>query len=203
MSIIKNGSRKCDLQEIALHIFQFCEARNVSLLPKWLPRDENTVADFLSRCYDCDDWLIKDHIFSVLDKLWGPHTVDRFSSSCNAKCKRFNSKFWCAGTEAVNCFSQCWKGEINWLVPPPISIGKTINKLVSEKASATLIVPRWISAPYWPLISKNGKFTEFCADYLHFQNDVCIAGKASKGVFNRSAHAPSFVALKIRFCSDT
>lgn len=40
--------------------------------------------------------------------------------------ERFNSKYWCPGTEAVDAFSQVWVSENNWLVPPPSYIPRVI-----------------------------------------------------------------------------
>ena len=44
-------------------------------------------------------------------------------------------------------------------------IAKCVNKIVSEKASGTLIIPVWESAPFWPLISKNSVFRDFVKDH--------------------------------------
>jgi hypothetical protein len=57
------------------------------------------------------------------------------------KCKRFNSKYWCQNTEAVDSFTQNWFGENNWFVPPPIVICKVIRKFSYDKANGTLAVP--------------------------------------------------------------
>ena len=50
-------------------------------------------------------WL-HNRYFEWLDRLWGPHTVDRFASKDNAKCIRFNSKFPCSTSKAVDAFAQ-------------------------------------------------------------------------------------------------
>ena len=47
-----------------------------------------------------------DDVFIHLDRLWGPHSIDRFASSYNSKLPRFNSRFLQSGTEAVDAFSQ-------------------------------------------------------------------------------------------------
>lgn len=95
----------------------------------------------MSRLTDMDDWSIDDEIFEHFEKMWGVHTVDRFATHYNKKCVRFNSKYWCTNTECVDAFNACWRGENHWLVPPPNLITKAINKLVTDKAKATLIVP--------------------------------------------------------------
>ena len=49
-----------------------------------------------------DDWLLDMGTFRFLDCLWGPHTVDRFADNYNAHLTRFNSRYACPGTEAVD-----------------------------------------------------------------------------------------------------
>ena len=40
---------------------------------------------FFSKLTDFDDYAINDFIFQKIDDLWGPHTVNRFACSYNAK----------------------------------------------------------------------------------------------------------------------
>ena len=200
VSILKNGSRIDDLQILSTQVFDLCRINNVTLVPVGIPRNKNQIADFLSRCTDCDDWSLNKDLFQVLDSLWGPHTVDRFSSDDNAKCIRFNSRFWCRRSEAVDCFAQLWSGENNWWVPPPRLVCKTINKFFSEKANGTLVVPEWKSAPYWPLLHENGCFASFLQDHITFQGkNLTLAGRASVGLFNASNQKLRLIAFKVRF----
>lgn len=132
-------AEKKDLQKIATDINQVCEQHNIELCTEWIPRDQNQEADDLSRCGDSDDWSVSNEVFAELNLKWGPHTVDRFASKHNAKLKRFNSRFWVPGTEAVNSLDQNWSGETNWVVPPPRLILKCIRKIECEKANGTII----------------------------------------------------------------
>ena len=104
--IINSGSKKADLQQISLSINECCEQSGIILNPEWIRRTENDIADTLSRTSDSDDWQIQPWVFAYLDKAWGPHSVDRFASNLNMHCTRFNSRFWCPGTEGVDAFSQ-------------------------------------------------------------------------------------------------
>ena len=132
-----------------------CVNNQINLLPRWIPRNLNQEADnILSRTGDNDDWSVSQSLFDVLNTKWGPHTVDRFANDYNAK---FNSRWWCTGTECVDTFVTSWKDEINWLVSPPRLIMKTLDKLYKECTSGTLIVPEWSSAPFWPLLFPEGK----------------------------------------------
>ena len=105
-SILRNGSRKCDLQELALVFFKICLLHCISLEVKWIPRDLNVSADCISTLVDFDDYGLNDIVFQGLNHLWGPHTIDRFSSSYNAKLPRFNSRFFQPGCWAVDAFAQ-------------------------------------------------------------------------------------------------
>ena len=98
-SIVHNGSKVMELQALALSIFQVCASSGISLETKWIPRDLNYEADFLSKIIDFDDYSINDNIFRMLDRRWGPHTVDRFACCYNAKLPRFNSRFFQPGAE--------------------------------------------------------------------------------------------------------
>ena len=109
----------------------------------------NKGADTTSKVIDYDDW---EFLFKELDRMWGPHTFDRFADSRNTKLKKFNSKFCCPDTAAVDAFSQDWSKDNNYLVPPIHLIAKVIDHLIITNYVGTLVVPWWPSAPFWPLL---------------------------------------------------
>ena len=150
--IIENGSKKLALQAIAIDIFGTCLLCNISLIPRWIPRDKNQTADVISKLIDYDDWFVANEVFYLLDSLWGPYTVNRFADEQNTKLKRFNSLFWSPNCEAVDAFSQNWQGENNWIVPPVFLISSAIKHLLTCRARGTLVAPAWPSVPFWPLI---------------------------------------------------
>ena len=79
-----------------------------SIEPEWVPREENQLADYLSRVVDYDDWGINKDVFQWLDSLWGPHSIDRFANSHNRQTERYNSSFYDVGTEAMDTFTVSW-----------------------------------------------------------------------------------------------
>ena len=97
--ILQVGSAKPHLQSEAVAVFGLCLANNIRLEPKWIPREQNHMADYISRIVDHDDWSLDSTMFKVLDDLWGPHTVDRFATHYNAQLERFNSQYACPGSE--------------------------------------------------------------------------------------------------------
>ena len=112
--ILNIGSRKMVLHKNALFVDEFCRENAIKLSLVWLPRESNQYADTLSRVTDCDDWEIQDEIFLYLNHVWGPHDIDRFAHDYNAKCKHFNSKFWCPGTAGIDSFTVVWGGYNDW-----------------------------------------------------------------------------------------
>ena len=167
VSIVKNGSMKEDLHIIALQIYKHCIQHNISLKVDWVPRADNTVADQISRNIDTDDWEISPSAFRHLDDLWGKHTVDLFADTTNSKLSRFYSRHWVINSQGVDAFAYSWKNEVCWLVPPVRLVPKVIRKLLFDKSKGTLVVPRWPSSVFWPLlVNEYGQFRWFVTDCL-------------------------------------
>ena len=111
VKIIDTGSGKPELQELAKEIYSTCIQNNINLKIDWIPRSENEKADSLSRIIDYDDWSISHTLFTQLEQLWGPHTVDRFANFQNCKIPRVYSRFWNLISQGVDAFTVQWSGE--------------------------------------------------------------------------------------------
>ena len=146
------GSKKKIIQAVVRRIFDFCHERSIQMWIEWIPRRHNALADALSKFHDSDDWMLNSRYFRILDKLWGPHTFDRFASANNKQCGKFNSRFWCPGSAGVNALAYDWVGENNWVNPPFVLIGKVLLHMKACKAVGTIIVPRWPKREWWPLL---------------------------------------------------
>ena len=159
--IIQGGSTKPDLQKIALQIYDLCIANNNKILSIWVPREENIIADFYSRPNDTDDFTIDYATFEFIQRKLGRCTVDRFADDKNAKLERFNSRYFCPNTEAVNAFACDWHSEVNWLCPPIKLIGDTIKHARECKSKGILLVPFWESSYFYPIIWDGYTFRSF------------------------------------------
>lgn len=203
--IIQAGSMVKELQDIALNVFLFTSQRQIHLNVSWLPRDQNSQADFLSKIVDFDDYFLHDEVFFHFENLWGPHSVDRFACSYNAKLPRFNSRFVQPGAEAVDAFTQDWSPENNWLVPPISLIGRVLKHMSDCKALGTLVVPLWKSAYYWPLLSNDGThLNSFVSHWLYLPNrpDLFVRGKAKNKLFGAKAFKSRCLALRVDFAGN-
>ena len=125
--ILEVGSKKPQLQEEALAVFSIAAQNLVRIEPQWIPRSDNQKADYLSRLQDTDDWKIQPLVFARLNRLWGPHTIDRFANQLNTQLPRFNSRWSCPNTEAVDIFTCDWGEKVNWVCPPPYLVPRVIQ----------------------------------------------------------------------------
>ena len=187
--IVHNGSSVPHLQQIAVDIFSFCLTNSVSFQTQWIPRAENELADYLSRIVDSDDWMLSPDLFKLIANMWGLFDVDRTACSCNCHLPRFNTKVWCPGTEAVDCFTQdLGKDCNNFVCVPPHLIRAFLYHMETCKAKGTLFVPEWKSAPFWPLLYSYDfpfLFPEFVKDFCYSprSRDMFLPGRGSSLVY--------------------
>ena len=194
--ILSVGSSKEHLQSLSIEIFNHCSKYNINLQPRWVPREENDIADYFSKYNDTDDWSIDDKSFNLISRRFGPFTIDRFADNINRKTERFNSKFYCPHTESVNCFTNNWKSERNYLCPPISLIGSTIRHLRLCKARGTLVVPVWNSAYYWPILFPKGIVASFVKEFFVFE--PYYTSSSNDSVFKGYVNFKTIV-LKIEF----
>ena len=120
--ILSVGSTKISLHNLAVDIFYHCIRYNIRLIPRWIPREQNTIADYYSKMPDSDDWTIDRASFNLINSRFGHFTVDRFSSDTNNKLPIFNSRYYDPGTSGVNAFTMDWSHHNNWLSPNLLDI---------------------------------------------------------------------------------
>ena len=178
-------------------MFSICLKHNIVILPEWIPRNIiNRIADSISRVFDFDDWSIDQSSFDLIDRLWGPHTWDRFPSPTNFKVNKFNSTFWCRGSSGVDAFCHTRSDENNYLCPPVSLIANVLKHLSLYNGRGTLIIPRWTSAYFWPSICPDGKhFINSVHDWRLLSIWFTPPTLAPNSVFNRT---PTFLSLALR-----
>ena len=196
VSIVHKGSMKRHLHDLSRDIYKFACSNAIDIQMEWVPRSENERADLLSRIVDRDDWSVSDALFKFLNHVWGPFTFDRFADYNNAKLEKFNSRMWSPNSSGVDAFAYSWSGENNWLVPPTWLISRCINYIQHERVNATLVVPFWPSAVFWPLIvNMDGSFKSFISRYKKFDKAQGFFVQGSvPSVFN-SDHKGAVLAL--------
>jgi hypothetical protein len=134
----------------------------VKLKVEWRPREDARMeeADAASRLFDVDDYTTNERDFETIKRWIGFELeFDLFASSTNAKCARFASRFAVWGEKQwTNAFSLDWSvlGEV-WACPPPGLVVPVLRQFVAQKAVGILMIPRWKTAKYWPIIAPKGR----------------------------------------------
>ena len=197
--IIDVGSMKSELHSIAMEIFFICLRNGISLAVQWIPRSLNEAADSASReafMVDTDDWQITQQFFDILDRRWGPLSIDCFANYYNKKINRFYSLFNSQGCEGVDAFSFNWNGENCLLVPPVCIVGKVLRHLQLCRAKGILLVPAWPSAHFWPLLVT--EFAPFVQDSLRVRGkNVLCHGLNTNSLLGSPHFVGDMLALRI------
>ena len=196
--ITEVGSMHFDLHHIALRIFNLCLRHGINLDIQWIPRDFNSRADYLSRLIDVDDWEITDTLFAYLNNIWGPYTVDCFANYYNCKLHRFFSRFWNPNTSGVDFFVQNLLNENCWAVPPVSLISRAFHYIWHQQATATIVVPFWPSANFWPVIMS--KFRSFIIARKVFKGqEVLKQGRNVNSLFGSDRFWGQMIAFRMDF----
>ena len=186
MFVLKGGSRKPHMHRPAVAIAELCAAHDIKFSVVWIPRGENQLADDLSKQTEfMSDWQLNPRLCAILQKRWRKVDIDRFAASHNAQCARFNALFYCPGVEAVDAFAQDWSQDFNWCNPPFSLIGRVLCKIMQDQAHGILIIPRWPSAWWWPmLVDGHGNFNSIVKDWVELPN--------AKDMFMPGIHMSTF-----------
>ena len=153
------GGKLPHLNKIIRPFLTWCQERLINLQVEWVPSQE-MLADKLSRwTMDRGDYTLNNTLFQAILTHFQSQicpTVDFFASPGNAKLPQFVSRwphFQAIATDALNCplhqFHHIYAN------PPWTLIAKWLHRLRENPHLLCLMVcPYWVSAPWWPLLTK-------------------------------------------------
>lgn len=137
------------ITECLISILTLAASLDCEVTFRWVRRDELQDADDLSKITDRMDFSLSTAALAAVQQRWGLWSVDRFAAAHNATCARFNSRFDSAQSEAVDAFSQCWSGEVNYVLPDFHQIDRVLDHIERDNADVILVVPAWTQQPWW------------------------------------------------------
>ena len=126
----KGGTASNLLCQLAITIWNWCIARNISLTAEHLPGHLNAIADQESRSVqDRCNWMLNPDIFQRIKEMMGPLEVDLFASRLSKQLPRFYS--WRADPEATatDAFMQDWSQQRGYANPPWCLIHRCLSKV--------------------------------------------------------------------------
>ena len=143
------GGKEEKLDNLACELWHWCI--NLWVSATHIPGKENTVADYESRHFnDRGEWSLNIDVFQKLEIEFGAMEIDLFASRINAKCTKYVA--WRRDPQAlfIDAFSRSWSDFNSYIFPPFSLIGRVLQKIRAEKASAVVIVPMWPTQPWFP-----------------------------------------------------
>ena len=147
----KAGSRSELVHKVCVEIFQFCLAHSIELIATWVPREQNALADTLSKEVQSCDWQLNRREFASLSHAWGPFDVDLFASHTNHLVPNYYSFYHTPTTSGVNAFAFAW-GRRCWCNPPFAIVARVLQHAEACQARMCMILPFWPQHRWWPLL---------------------------------------------------
>ena len=171
VNILARGSMK--LQFVAKEIFLIKNERNIRISAVWISGNMNKRADIISKIPLPFDWVVNQQVFDYIDSVWGPFTCDTFADFSSSKCKKFYSKFWSLQSYGADAFNFDWGSDKNWVAPPINLVGNAISHMKECRAYGALVVPRWESSYFWPMLCRDdGTFAEFILEFKEYSSSM-------------------------------
>lgn len=187
--IVRNGSRDPLCHELALGFVESLDAAGVTVLPVWVPRTLNAVADALSKEPDVLDYGLAGFAFARLcaDFRVNP-LVDLFAAPYNNKCRMFFSRVPCRGTSCVDAFLAHWPPCDLYAFPPVSMVSSLLRRLLAFPCHGAVVVilPVWPHQSWWPVLAPDG---------AHFRSEVCAWSRLHRSDFVfHPLHGPPFLS---------
>ena len=145
------GTRSRFLCSLSLKIWKYCLDHNIWLKAVYLPGEENTRADSLSRQFlDNHDYFLSSQFFTCLNSLFDfCLDIDLFASRLHHHLPRYSSRLPDPSAEFIDAFSHPWSGNL-YLFPPIILIGRVLNKFICDSCKfGVIIAPFNPSSPFY------------------------------------------------------
>ena len=89
-----------------------------------------------------------------------------FADFSNSKFKKIYSKSQSLESYGADAFNFDWGSDKNWVAPPINLVGNAISHMKRCRAYGALVVPRWESSYFWPMLCRDdGTFAEFILEF--------------------------------------
>ena len=136
------------LNEVARKLWTLVPTNNIEISAQYLKGTLNVQADTLSRLNSQYEWVLHPRFFQFLDKVWGPHTIDRFASMNTTQLEKYNTRFADPFAPEDALHQADWDLENNFVNTPLKLLDRVIKMIVTQQAWATIIAPMW-NAKIW------------------------------------------------------
>ncbi len=138
------GRQSIAMNRVWKEIHLLCERLCIQLLSAYLPGLCNSEANHLSCLHPHHEWHLLREAFELIDKKWGPHSIDWTATRENRQLPQFNLRFMEVDGKAMDCLLQNWRNDNNWTAPPITLIPRILDLVERQGATATIMAPIWL-----------------------------------------------------------
>lgn len=156
----QGGTRSQSLSRLATSIWEMCLKRGILLQAQHIPGHLNTEADLASRHFFTKNmWQIRPWTYqTIIQPQFGKNDVDLFADRTSHLLPQYVS--WKKDPQAIatDALTIPWQKFQRPLIHPPWNlITICLRKLLVNPVPATVIVPYWPSAVWYPLLQQMSK----------------------------------------------
>ncbi|KAK4328559.1 hypothetical protein Pmani_001035 [Petrolisthes manimaculis] len=146
------GSIKVSLNSLTEQIFAWAQLRGITLSAEFIKGLDNVEADAeSSRIRNIDtEWMLTPRVFKWLCTLFYTPKIDLFASRINAQLPSYVSWKPDPYAKYTNAFTIDWSNLNSYVFPPFSIIGRTLKKILEDKATSLTILPLWPTQVFYP-----------------------------------------------------
>ena len=155
VSILKHmgTSHNDTLNAIAKDIWEWAKSRRLWFLPVYIASADNPADEPSRNIYMDAEWQLNPQLFQQLTNSLQFHPeIDLFASRINSQLPFYLSYYPDPEAQATDAFSLSWFHIRFYCFPPFSCISRCLQKIRADKASGIIIVPRWPTQPFYPLL---------------------------------------------------
>ena len=151
----QGGTRSTILCQVALQLWEALVRRQAWVTATWLPRDENQIADMLSKeSLLTWEFGLRPRITETLWLKWFTPELDCFASSTFHSVEAYCSFYPDKKAVTRDAFSMFrWPARVYCFPPVPL-ITMTLERIKMDDAEAIMVVPYWPTAKWWDLLAE-------------------------------------------------
>ena len=170
--------RSSNLMDLTREILEFCRVHSITLIPRHLSGDLNTLADLHSRQGPVGaEWSLDDLTFQWICRLVDHLQVDLFATRRNNQLQNFVSPFPDPLAVGVDAFSMNWNDWESIYLFPPVKVLHRVVPLLSQfQGTGVLVAPMYSPSSWFPALMQR------CPDPLPLPDSLVLSQHSSQGL---------------------
>ena len=149
------GTRSASLRDKALELWKLVLDRQGWVTARWLPREQNQIADLLSKeNLKRWDFGLKSTQINMIKDQWGLPSMDLFASTNFHVVTRYCSLETDPQADTVDAFRVARWPQLCYAFPPLPLLNMTLEKIRKDRIKAIVVLPRWTEALWWQKVER-------------------------------------------------